>query len=225
MKRQLTTAEHRLLWALVANSGEGFNDELDADKQPRESLKRARLIEVELRERRARKRKAKPMYLKLTDAGWAWCNQNMSWHKPSGKAERFLNTLLQRLDVLFERQESVASLADFLNATAPAATPLPVEPPKEVPPPSLDARIRAACLELTGEREAVRVRLAALRARLADVPADELTEAIRGLSRRRELTLYMLDDPRQITPADTAAAIHSSTGVPQHILYYGGISS
>ena len=89
----------------------------------------------------------------------------------------------------------------------------------------LGARIRAACLELGGGREAVRVRLADLRRRLVDVPADELTAGVRELSRRGELTLYPLDDPRQITPDDEAAAIRSSTDVPQHILYYGGIPS
>jgi hypothetical protein len=226
MNEHLTTAEQRLLWALVASGGEGFNDDLGATKKPRASLKRARLIEVEKRKRPARKKTVPVMYLKLTDAGWAWCNREMTWQKPRGRAERFLNTLLQRLKVLFERQGAVASLADFIINSAPVTN-------ASLPPTgnaavssgtSLDARIRAACLELGG-REAVRVRLADLRRNLADVPADELTETIRELSRRRELTLYPLDDPRQITPDDEMAAIRSSTDVPQHIVYYGGIPS
>jgi hypothetical protein len=89
----------------------------------------------------------------------------------------------------------------------------------------LDARIRAAFLELGGGREAVRIRIADLRKHLADVPTDDLTAELRELSRRRELTLYPLDDPRHVTQEDEAAAIHSSTGVPQHILYFGGIAS
>jgi hypothetical protein len=230
MNYQPTTAEHRLLWRLVANSGEGFNDDLGADKGPRDSLQRARLIEVEKRTKPSGKRKVQAMYLRLTDAGWAWCNQDMSWHKPRGKAEQFLNALLQRLKVLFERQVATSSLADFINNSVPAPSTLPATPtdgtatgtPQDT---RLDGRIRAACLELGGGREAVRIRIADIRKRLADVPSDELTEGLRELSRRRELTLYPLDDPRQITPDDEAAAIRSSTGVPQHILYYGGIAS
>jgi hypothetical protein len=225
----LAIAEQRLLWALVANGGEGFNDDLEATKKPRSSLARSGLIEVEKRKRQARKKKVPVLYLRLTDAGWAWCNLDMAWQKPRGKAERFLNTLLQRLKVFFERQSVAASLADFLINSAPETAPPPASSTEKVVDPlpkmGLDARIRAACLELGGGREAVRVRLADLRERLADVPADELTETVRELSRRRELTLYPLDDPRQITPEDRAAAIPSSTDVPQHILYYGGIPS
>lgn len=227
MSDQLTTAEHRLLWALVASGGEGFNDELGAAKKPRDSLKRAGLVEVETRKRQARKKKVPALYLQLTDAGWARCNQNMVWHKPSGKAEQFLNALLQRLKILFERQSAVASLADFIVTTAPVTAPSPGAPTGNeiVPNTGLGARIRATCLELGGGREAVRVRLADLRRRLMDVPIDELTAGVRELSRRGELTLYPLDDPRQITPDDEAAAIRSSTDVPQHILYFGGIPS
>ncbi len=230
MSDQLTTAEQRLLWQLVANPGGEFESVLKPTnaKRTREALVRAELIEVEKRVRPSRsKRKVKATYLSLTDAGWAWCNQNMVWHKPSGKAEQFLNALLQRLKVLFERQCAVASLADFIVNTAPETAPSSAPPTgNEVAPNTgLGARIRATCLELGGGREAVRVRLADLRRRLVDVPAVELTAGVRELSRRGELMLYPLDDPRQITPDDEAAAIRSSTDVPQHILYFGGIPS
>ena len=218
MSDPLTTAERRLLWALVAAGGEGFGDDLGAGQKPRAALVKARLVEVERRVRRKRARAVKALYLRLTDAGWAWCNGDMAWHKPRGRAERFLNAFLQRLKVLLDRQTAAASLADFIVSTSLAPA---VEPPTA----GLGPRVRAACLELGGGREAVRVRLADLRRRLADVPADALTAAVRELSRSRELTLYPLDDPRQVTPDDAAAAILSATGVPQHILYYGGIPS
>lgn len=230
MSDQLSISEQRLLWQLVANPGGEFESVLKPtkSKQTRESLVKAKLIEAEKRVRPSRsKRKVKATYLRLTDAGWAWCNQNMAWQKPKGKAERFLHALLQRLQVIFERQSGVASLADFIVNSAPETAPSPVPPRENAPQPNagLDARIRAACLELGGGRAAVRVRLADLRRKLADVSADELTAGVRDLSRQGELTLYPLDDPRQITPDDEAAAIHSATGVPQHILYFGGIPS
>jgi len=222
MNQTLSTAEQRLLWMLVANSGEAFNDVLKPEKSARDSLLRARLIEMEKRSKDPGKSKRLVIHLRLTDAGWAWCNQDMAWQKPRGKAEHFLNSLLQRLKVLFERQGTAASLADFINNSAPAASPPPTG---RTPEGSLDGRIRAACLELGGGKEAVRVRIADLRQRLGDVPNEVLTERIRELSRRQELTLFTLDDPRDIKPADESAAIHSSTGVPQHILYFGGIAS
>ena len=102
MNDQLTIAEQRLLWALVANPGGEFESVLKPTKakQTREALVRAKLIEVEKRVKPSRS-KRKAIYLRLTDAGWAWCNQDMAWQKPKGTAERFLNTLLQRLKVLF----------------------------------------------------------------------------------------------------------------------------
>src|SRR5262245_34962958 len=109
MNPQPSIPEQRLLWSLVANAGEGFNSDLKSEKGTRESLWRARLIEVASRAKLSGKRKV--MFLRLTDAGWAWCNQDMSWQKPKGKAEQFLNKLLQRLKVLFERQVAAASLA------------------------------------------------------------------------------------------------------------------
>jgi len=237
MNEELSTAEQRLLWLLVANPDGEFESVLKLSKAKpiREALARAGLVDVEKRIKSSKsKRKVQSTYLRLTDAGWAWCNRNMSWTKPRGKAENFLNALLQRLGVLFERQAPVSSLADFVNAstlepTQPTnRTEVPTEAAEPQPTPramSLDGRIRAACLELGGGREAVRIRIADLRKQLSDIPFDDLTEWLRELSRRRELTLYPLDDPRQILPEDEDAAILSSTGVPQHILYYGGIAS
>jgi hypothetical protein len=108
-----------------------------------------------------------------------------------------------------------------LKFDLPAATAPLSRPPEH----SLAPRLRDAIRDVAGGREAVRVRLSDLRKRFPGVPPDELTAAILNLSRRDELALYPFDDPRQIKDADRAAAIESSTGVPQHILYFGGISS
>lgn len=235
MNTELSTPEQRLLWMLVAHPDGAFENDLKPSnaKAIRESLSRHGMIEIEKRVKSGSKRKVQSTFLRLTDSGWAWCNQNMAWTKPRGKAEQFLNELLQRLKLLIERQRSAASLADFINSTVPSANDqpstlqdrsLPIQATPSTPT-NLDERIRAACLQLGGGREAVRVRLADLREILADVAHDELSAAVLKLSRNRELTLYPLDDPRQIRPEDETAAINSSTGVPQHILYYGGIAS
>ena len=227
MKDKFNTSEQRLLWLLVANPDGQFESVLKPTnaKATREALARAKLIEVHKR-RQSIRSKRDSTFLHLTDDGWRWCNQNMTWVKPRGKGEQFLDTLLKRLKILFEHQGAPATLGDFVAKTSALSIP-PVSPTNDKAPTNtrLDGRIRAACLELGGGKEAVRVRIADLRKRLADVPHADLTEEIRKLSRSRELTLYPLDDPRQIAPDDEAAAIHSSTGVPQHIIYYGGIAS
>lgn len=233
MNKPLTTTEQHLLWMLVAYPEGGFQSDLQFVKaKSRDTLLRAGLLEVEKRIKPRGRSKTVTTYIRLSDAGWAWCNQNMSWMKPRGNAEKLLDSLLQRLKILFDRQTVASSLADFVNKSTPVAnssSEAPIEKATSTPAVpqhvKLDERIRAACLELGGGREAVRIRIADLRKRLADISADALNEGVRELSRRRELTLYPLDDPRQITPDDELAAIHSSTGVPQHILYYGGIAS
>ena len=231
MNQTLSTAEQRLLWMLVAHpEGEFESVQKPANAKPtREALARAGLIEVEKRVKRSKSnRRTSATHLRLTDAGWAWCNRNMSWTKPRGKGEQFLDSLLKRLKILFERPGTASSLADFINQSTPDDATLTSDKAATTVDPrdgTLGERIRAACLELGGGREAVRIRIADLRKRLADVSKDDLTEKLLELSRRRELTLDPFDDPRQITPDDAAAAIYTSTGVPLHILYYGGIVS
>lgn len=242
MNYQPTPAEHRLLWLLVANRGEEFEIALKPTnpKSTREALKQAGLIEVEKRQKpSSAKRKVKSTYLRLTEAGWTWCNQDMSWPLPriKSKADLFLHSLLPRLKSLFESQGTAASLADFINKSDPVAKsdeiahPATVQandlaaPAVPMQQPSIEQRIRGACLELGGGHQTVRIRIADLRKRLPEFAHDDVTNGLRQLAIRNELTLYPFDDPRQITPEDEAAAMHSSTGVPQHILYFGGIAS
>jgi hypothetical protein len=222
MNSQLTPGENQLLWMLVANGGEAFEDALKhsksaKEKPNRDALARRGLVVASMQKRQLPgKKSSRAMHLKITPAGWTFCNEVIAWMPPAvkkSKADLFLQWLMPRLKNLFDRNTTAASLSDFINKS---------EPPSAS---NIEQHIRAACLELGGGRETVRIRIADLRKRLADVPSDQLTEGLRELSRRRELTLYPIDDPRQITPDDEAAAIRSSTGVPQHILYYGGIAS
>lgn len=90
--------------------------------------------------------------------------------------------------------------------------------------------VAEAAMKLGGGREAVRVTLADLRKELPQFSHAEVTQAVRELSRARLLTLYPFDDPREIhggprAAEHRAAAIDSSTGVPQHLFYFGGVSS
>lgn len=242
MNEELTPGENQLFWMLVANGGEAFEDALkhtkNANEKPhRDALVRRGLVAASMQKRQLPgKKSSRAMHVQLTPAGWTYCNQVIAWLPPivkKSKADMFLHWLMPRLKNIFDRNTTAASFSDFINKSGP----VPELPHAEKERTSysrkdephsdsnIEQHIRIACLELGGGRETVRIRIADLRKRLADVAHDELTEALRELSRRRELTLYPLDDPRQITPEDEAAAIYSSTGVRQHILYYGGTAS
>jgi len=236
-------AEHRLLWLLVASGGEEFEATLkptDA-KRNREALAREKLIEVEKRIKPPATKRSRPVnYLKLTDAGWAWCNLDMSWPLPraKSKADLFLNSLLRRMKVMFDRQGTAASLADFINqsnATDPEPQPIIVSEKPDTPaiipaePPAtaeeIAQAVRDACLELSGGVRNERIKLADLRRRLLSIDYEVVKASIWDMALRKELALETLDDPREVDAEDIAAAILSSTGIPLYIIYYGGVIS
>ena len=64
-----------------------------------------------------------------------------------------------------------------------------------------------------------RVRLADLRAHLADVPRPDLDSVLQELERSQAAALYPLDDPREIRPEDEEAALPNSSGADRHVLY------
>lgn len=70
--------------------------------------------------------------------------------------------------------------------------------------------------------EGNRIELLDVKNKLSQHDWESVKNEIRKLSRQGKLTLYPHDDPRQITPDRRNAEIQSSTGVPQHMLYYGG---
>jgi len=39
------------------------------------------------------------------------------------------------------------------------------------------------------------------------------------MERQRTVVLYPLDDPQEIGPADRAAALENSAGLPRHVMY------
>lgn len=83
--------------------------------------------------------------------------------------------------------------------------------------------IERAVREFGGEGN--RIYLADIRDRLPQHDHRAVSNALFDMSRADELSLYQLDDPREITPRHRDAAVQTSTGKERHILYYGGISS
>lgn len=236
MNDELTPIEFHTLWVLIASGGGAFENTLKPKlaKATRDALQRKGLIEVEKRVKPSlSKRKTAALHLQLTEHGWKLCGEQMTWPSPriKSRADLCLSWLMPRLKAFFDRQVTAASLGDFINKsesssatetlhTAEVAVPatLPASHTEQI----LNQRIRELCQELgTGRR----IRIADLRGRLPDFSHDDVTQALWQLDKSNELTLYPFDEPRQMTPEDEAAAVLSSTGIPQHILYFGGIAS
>ena len=87
-------------------------------------------------------------------------------------------------------------------------------------PTTTDA-IRKASLKLGEGKTNVRVRIADLGKELK-VSKEELDKTLLEMERSGELSLYPLDDPRQIRQEDIDAALKTSTGNERHLVYFGG---
>jgi len=127
---------------------------------------------------------------------------------------------------------SAASSGKFTTRAEVPPPPAPLsEPPADVtatrvedqavPVADLADRVADACMKLSHGQANTRVRLADLRQRISDVPRQHLDQTLLSMSREGKLALYRLDDPREIGPEDHQAALHTASGEPRHIVYFG----
>lgn len=174
-------------------------------------------------------------YLELTDKGWAWCQNHLAESfQIRRQTPRLAAIVLERLLALmkdyFDSESGVGSFGEFvLQARSGRST---VAPTGSVPASSDAERngdvareIRHACLELGQGRTNTRVRLADLRRSLTSVSRKALDDALLTMERAGELSLYSLDDPREITATDRDAALRTAAGSERHIVYFGGSGS
>ncbi len=208
------------LWRLLVEPEGAFLAQIKPELTPteRNQLVQAELIAVD-------KRKATPKaratnHAHATEQGWSWIERHLDAPLPVQGAAA--NTVLRRLLLLLKPrvEAKTIALADLLLPVVEGSTPpaLTVPPAESVE--SVACRIQEACRQLTGGApHGVRIRLAELRSLLTDVPRNLLDESLLELERTSAAALYPLNDPREIEPADEAAAIASSSGTPRHILY------
>ena len=210
-KSQLRSREQRqaekqtlVLWALLANGGEGFAKELKpvVDKVEREGLLKAGLIAIEKRKRGA-------YWLSATDRGWRWAEDHLSdklpdrsyagtfiltaWLKHLQTFMRVSNTALA--DIIVPRKNTIAS--DYGD---------------------LRERIRTAYLAVTGGMFNKRALLSDVRKHLPNVDRATLDNALELMQRDGDATLMQLDNRPDITPADEDAAIRIGEEA-RHILW------
>jgi len=209
-----------IIWALLAKeNASAFQDELkpEPSKADREALQGAGLISSQ----KARRGRAYPIFIELTDKGWAWANENLGHALPatSTAGAQILHGWLVKLEAFLNARG--LALADVLGAQTAPLNPVANghdKTPLKVPTGSLRDRIRAAYLDATGGRFNTRALLKDIRTRLADVERATLDEALTIMQREDAAVLYPLDNRAEITDTDRAAAI-SFAGEPRHILW------
>ena len=203
-----------ILWLLIAKGGEGYQKDMkpEPSRRDRQALENAGLITSEPRERRA-------IWIEVTDAGWAWANDNRDAELPlkTQSAGPILPAWLTHLPRYMKRRG--VALADIMSdVTAPDK---PIDGPTKDIADTLTGRIRSAYLNASQGAWNKRVHLHELRRILNDVPRPELDQTLLNMQSNAELMLFGLDDKQEITPADRSAAIQIG-GEPRHVLRMGG---
>lgn len=197
------------LWELLfTHGGSALNkdmtlkDACTGDRRTR--LVRAGLIEVE--------REGRTFRVSLLDAGWDWAATNLDapfWAQTKLAAPVLAGVLARLRDGLSAHDLVLADLFPCPEAPLSSSTARPED---------LHDRIRDVCLAVGGGAGRVRIRIAELRTRLADVPRAELDAALRALEAGGALRLFPLDDPRSIDETDRHAAIGSGDHA-RHLVY------
>jgi len=227
------------LWRLLAGGGGFYKDiKPQLTKGRRNELVRAGLI--------AEEKQKDPRtghhcnYVALTDAGWQWAEMHLdcdvsSRSPAAGPVLQCIMTLLKAH--LARHQMPLAAFVDpscdpatddavtgtdlridLVSANgqdAVAAAPLPPTNGSA----ELQRRVFSTCRELANGRPAARIRLATLRAALANVSRERLDQTLLAMEASESLVLYPLDDPQALSPADMEAALPNSAGFNRHILY------
>lgn len=211
MKQGITDAERKVVLELIFS---GATPPRGAVKKPaRDRLEAAGLIRlVESEKPGKRGKKVKAVTIELTDRAWAWAGDQLALPFVTNVNTRAaMNALLERLAAYLAHARY--SLAQFMEAArdGAAGTSTPVD---------LHERVRATYFEVAGSWNH-RARLTDVRTRLADIPREQLDQALRELLSARRIILYPLDDPRECRADDVAAAIVVG-GEPKHIMYMEG---
>jgi hypothetical protein len=198
-----------LLWKLVMADGEMWKADIRpagvADNKVRKRLRDERLISEEsLRREVPGKRATRSLKITLEDAGWAWVSENLDAQLPrSAAAADVLQGLLQRLQQYLLQAD--LALAEFLVSASVV--------------PDLEQQIVAAYRALDTNGRGERVRIADLNRELRDIELSVLHRELLAMQSEDKLTLFVLDNPREITEADRRCEITTVLGDKRHIVY------
>ncbi|MDH2427258.1 hypothetical protein [Sphaerisporangium sp. TRM90804] len=141
----------------------------------------------------------------LTDAGWAYAAETFQKgiERPAGSAGVAMLVLMEGLQGFMERTGHRLS-----DVFAPEAGRSDVE-----------ARIRAAYAEMTGE-PGTWVSIPALRSRLGGIPRADVDDALRRMSRLRDVNIAPESNQKTLAPEDREAAV-TIGDQDKHLLWIG----
>jgi hypothetical protein len=217
MSASLTPQQTMLLWTLLAEGGEAWQQDIKppVDAKVRAVLQEARLVET----RKVKNARNKPaLLISVTDSGWAFANGHLGAPLPDKVqgAAPVLQKWLTRLQG-FMRQRGVTLADIFAPVPGPPASGPPKHQAAETALATLPDRIRRAYLQASGGAFSQRVRLHALRGMLQDVDRRTLDDTLVEMMRHHELMLYGLDYRAGITADDQLAAV-TVGGDSKHVL-------
>ncbi|WP_431900066.1 hypothetical protein [Micromonospora chalcea] len=207
----LTASESAILVVLMAEAREVLSTELRdryglvVRKPQRDKLTHLHYVAS---------RKSGPTYaLQLDDKGWVRMQSDLDFTLRGASALGAALTALQaHLRDRVLGRSGCATLAELFALTD-------VRAPAAEPSGSLTARVVSAYRALADEPGAW-VSLRRLRPFLADVPRDDVDEALRRLSRSEGVTIAPESNQKTLTEADVAAALRLG-GQENHLLAIG----
>ncbi|WFE33150.1 hypothetical protein [Micromonospora sp. WMMD975] len=211
----LTASESAILVVLMAEAREVLNTELrdryhlDVRKPQRDKLTRLHYV--------ASRKSGSTYALQLDDKGWVRMQGDLDFALRGASALGAALTALQtNLRDRVLARSGCATLAELFALTdVRASAPVPADPAG-----ALTARVVSACRALADEPGAW-VSLRRLRPFFADVPRDDLDEALRRLSREPGVTIAPESNQKTLTEADIRAALRLG-GQENHLLAIGG---
>ncbi|MDR1166181.1 MAG: hypothetical protein LBO66_10045 [Deltaproteobacteria bacterium] len=224
MDQNLKSVELLLLWDLLSRGEGEFLLKLVSprySKQNRDSLKRLGLIaESQEKEVRDGKSAGRPKtWVKLTDKGWRYLEENMS--APIETRSPAVGAIMGRVLALLSQymlQERVPISRVF--GPPPPVPPFPVPPPPPDGDEPKDARTLlslARAFPLEKRMDGGGIRLATLRQAYPRLARASLDHWLLELQSQGALVLYRFDDPTLVTPADEDAALRVNSN-PRHYL-------
>ena len=215
--RALTQKQAIALWELVLTGDGKLATQRTVKLDPSEvkGLESARLISIE-----SGPRKKQPSYgskVYLTDEGHSWANGEgfQAPLAPSKAAVLLFAELLKKvgnylkindlaLDHLLRPRRAPSETSEVKSAAVEDRN---GGTPDAIAPRTLEERVRAAYLCVTGGALNEYVRLALLRAELRADPPEAIDAELRGMQKRGIAVLYPIDDPQRLRPEDDAAAL------------------
>ncbi|WP_341718450.1 hypothetical protein QQG74_01195 [Micromonospora sp. FIMYZ51] len=211
----LTASESAILVVLMAEAREVLNTELrdryglDVRKPQRDKLTRLHYV--------AARKSGSTYALQLDDKGWVRVQHDFDFTLRGAAALGAALTALQ--NSLRERVLARSGCATLTELFALSDVRAPAAPAVPAPPGSLPARVVSAYHALAAEPGAW-VSLRRLRPFFADLPREELDDALRQLSRSNGVHLTPESNQKTLTEADIKAALRLG-GQENHLLAIG----